>query len=162
MSGVTHYCDVVTTADEEITCRMRLDYRRNAGEQELIVFASTFEEATCNMASCMYTFLDTDQLPTVENIFESFNSATGKHEIEVNGFGITDVSTSTVDAFIGGIAQTVLSVTPTQVIIQIDDVRSGLSPEPLELYFVEGAPNGLPDIYNNVPLTPVFLGVETS
>ena len=113
MSGVTHYCDVVTTSDAEITCRMRLDYRRNAGEQELIVFASTFEEATCNMASCMYTFLDTDQLPTVENVFESFDSVSEKHQIEVNGYGITDVDTTTVDAFIGGIPQTVLSVTPT-------------------------------------------------
>ena len=47
ISGVVHYCDVLESADTQIKCRMRLDYEREAGDQELIVFASTFEEADC-------------------------------------------------------------------------------------------------------------------
>lgn len=46
VGGVNHYCYVLSTSDSEITCRMATDYRRIAGEAPLIVFASTYEEAT--------------------------------------------------------------------------------------------------------------------
>ena len=47
ISGVIHYCDIIESLDTQIKCRMRLDPERKAGEQELIVFASTYEEAEC-------------------------------------------------------------------------------------------------------------------
>ena len=31
ISGVVHYCDIITSSDAQITCRMRLDYDRKAG-----------------------------------------------------------------------------------------------------------------------------------
>jgi len=32
ISGVVHYCDILTSSDALITCRMRLDYDRKAGD----------------------------------------------------------------------------------------------------------------------------------
>lgn len=58
--GVVHYCDIVTTSITQVTCRMRLDYNRPAGEEELILFASTYEEAKCEASTCNLTFLDSD------------------------------------------------------------------------------------------------------
>ena len=101
-SGVIHYCDVRESSDTEIKCRMRLDPERKAGEQELIVFASAFEEATCNAGTCLLTFLDEDELPTIEQATASYDPATGKNIITVSGYDITDVDTSTIQAYIGG------------------------------------------------------------
>ena len=71
LSGVDHYCYVESTSqgdnpetyatDGVITCRTAVDYAREAGEEELVVFASTFEEAVCEFSDipdCMFTFLD--------------------------------------------------------------------------------------------------------
>lgn len=82
---------------------MRLDYSRPAGNQELILFASTYEEAVCEASTCELTFLDSDALPTVENATPSYDSTLGKHIITVSGYDIADTSPSTVAAFIGGI-----------------------------------------------------------
>ena len=90
----------------------------------MILFASTYEEAVCSASTCNLTFLDSDQLPTVDLATPSYNSATGKHIITVAGYNIADTSTATVQAFIGGIEQTVLSVTSTSVVIQIDNVTT--------------------------------------
>lgn len=76
-SGVIHYCDIISSQDDEVKCRMRLDYNRPAGEQELIVFASTYEEAKCSAPVCKLTFLDTDALPTVEVATASYDLASG-------------------------------------------------------------------------------------
>ena len=126
MSGVVHYCDVITTSDAKITCRMRLDYSREAGTQEMIVFASTFEEATCSASTCDFEFLETTSLATIERKSVSYDSSSGTHRIEVNGYDISDVSTDTVQCFIGGVEQDVVSVGATSVIINVNEVKSGL------------------------------------
>lgn len=59
-SGVVHYCHVLESSDSQIKCRMSLDFSRPAGEKELIVFAGTYEEATCSASTCMFEFVDTD------------------------------------------------------------------------------------------------------
>ena len=81
---------------------MRLDPERKAGEQELIVFASTFEEAECKADVCKLTFLDEADLPSIDQATASYDAATGKNIITVNGFDITDADTSTIQAYIGG------------------------------------------------------------
>lgn len=79
----------------------------------MIVFASTFEEAECTAATCDFTFLETDTLATLENKIVSYDATSGKYIIEVNGYNISDVSPDTVQAYIGGVEQTVQSVTST-------------------------------------------------
>ena len=77
----------------------------------------------------------------------SYDSNVGKHVIEVNGFDIPDVSTDTVQCYIGGVEQTVVSVSATEVVIHVDDVKSGLEQQTFELYFETGAVNGFSDLY---------------
>ena len=77
----------------------------------------------------------------------SYDSSVGKHVIEVNGFDIPDVSTDTVQCYIGGVEQTVVSVSATEVVIHVDDVKSGLEQQTFELYFETGAVNGFSDLY---------------
>ena len=160
MTGVVHYCDVMTTSDAKITCRMRLDYSRGAGMQEMIVFASTFEEATCSASTCDFKFLDTTDLATIERKSVSYDSSVGTYRIEVNGYDIPDVSTDTIQCYIGGVEQFVVSVEPTFVIINVNEVKSGLEEQTFELYFEAGAVNGFSDLYlEGITLTPVFKGL---
>lgn len=84
-----------------------------------------------------------------------------KQELTVIGYDIVDVDPATVQAFIGGVEQTVLSVDATSVVIQVDDVTTK-SAQSLEVYFEIGAPNGMGDIYSGVDLMPEFLGLSTS
>lgn len=83
------------------------------------------------------------------------------HIITVSGYDIVDTTTSTVAAFIGGVQQNVLSVDATTVVIEITDVAT-MNAQTTELFFEVGAPNGLPDIYYGVSLTPVFQGLSIS
>ena len=161
--GVVHYCDVLESADTQIKCRMRLDYEREAGDQELIVFASTFEEARCKASTCDLTFLDTDMLPTVETKTVAYDGISGKHQVEVFGYDITDVSPDTIQVYIGGVEQTVLQVTTSSVLIQVDDIKSGLESQTFEIYFEVGAGNGFAELYQEgIVMTPEFKGLQTS
>lgn len=81
------------------------------------MFASTYEEAKCKANTCELTFLDTDMLPTIENKFVTYDTTFGKYFIEVNGYDITDVDSTTVQVYIGGVEQTIVSVEPTRVVI---------------------------------------------
>ena len=113
----------------------------------MIVFASTFEEATCSASTCDFQFLETTDLATIENKSVSYSSSEGTYVIEVNGYDITDVSIDTVQCYIGGVEQTVVSVSATEVIIHVDEVKSGLEQQTFELYFEAGAVNGFSDLY---------------
>ena len=78
LSGVDHYCYVVSTSQGDnvdaydtegvITCRTAVDYAREPGPTELIVFASTFEEAVCEFGDCTFTFLEAAELPTITDV----------------------------------------------------------------------------------------------
>ena len=125
------------------------------------MFASTYEEAKCLAPVCKLTFLDNDQLPTVEAATAGFDTASGKHFIEVTGFNIADTTPATIQAFIGGIEQAVVGVTPTSVLIEVTDVASGDAAK-LEVYFEVGAPNDFWNLWDGVDLDPQFLGLETS
>ena len=162
-SGVVHYCNVLESRDDQIKCRMSLDFARPAGPKELIVFASTYEEATCSASTCMFEFLDTDLLPTVEIVTPSFDATAGKHIITINGYSITDTDVNDLQVYIGGIEQTVRSVASTEVVVEIDDIAHGLTAETLEIYFSSGAPNGFGELYNaGVTFVPELLGLETA
>ena len=64
---------------------MSLDFNRPAGDQELIVFASSFAEAACEADVCEMTFLDSADLPTLSSKSVAYDTGSGKYKIEVNG-----------------------------------------------------------------------------
>jgi hypothetical protein len=82
---------------------MATDYAREAGEAEVIVFASTYEEATfADGVDPMFTFLDEDSLPTIGDYTVEFTSDF-KYEITITGSGMDSETTDSVDIFIGGV-----------------------------------------------------------
>ena len=107
VGGVDHHCYVQTTRDDQITCRMGRDYTRKPGEAELIVFASTSEEATIAPGLHKYfNFIDSDALATISSMTQSFDTSLNVHKITFTGTGISTANTnSNVDVLIGGIAQ---------------------------------------------------------
>lgn len=53
------YCIIESVTDTQITCRVSENLTRAAETTTLIVFVSTFEEASCSEAnSCAFTFID--------------------------------------------------------------------------------------------------------
>ena len=89
ISGTDHYCYIVTTSEYEITCRTADDSIREAGETQLIVFASTSEEATCNEAGgCLYSYLPLSDLPTLSSATTSYDEADQVYSIVITGSGM--------------------------------------------------------------------------
>ena len=107
---------------------MATDYKREAGDQELIVFASTFEEAVCDFGDCMFKFLPQSDLPTITNVTVEY-ATIGNYRMIITGDGITDTSADTTQVYIGGKKQEVLLVGPYDgVEVLIVDIDSGLNP----------------------------------
>ena len=103
VGGVDHYCYVQESSDSEIKCRMATDYNRGSGDAEVIVFASTYEEATyADGVDNMFTFLDEDSLPTIGDYTKEFTSDL-KYQITITGSGMDSETTDSVDVFIGGV-----------------------------------------------------------
>ena len=82
---------------------MATDYNRGASDAEVIVFASTYEEATfADGVDNVFTFLDEDSLPTIGDYTKEFTSDL-KYQITITGSGMDSETTDSVDIFIGGV-----------------------------------------------------------
>ena len=82
---------------------MATDYNRQAGAGEVLVFASTFEEATyADGLDPMFTFLEPDSLPTIGSYSRQFTDEL-KYEITISGSGMDSETTDSVDVLIGGV-----------------------------------------------------------
>ena len=162
LSGVNHYCYVQETSKGEdpetytdgiIKCRVATDYTRTAGDQEVIVFASTFDESVCEFGDCTFTFVDSGSLPTVEGVTVAFDADIDAYVITVAGLGFTD-SIEDIDVFIGGKQQEVISATDSTIQIKITGVDSGKEPGEFEFYLSIGIPNGMENLEIDLSMEP--------
>ncbi len=64
-------------------------------------------------ATCTFEYLDTDRLPTVTSVSTSFDAFSGTHIVTVDGTGISDIDPSLMLSKIGGINQSIKSVSGT-------------------------------------------------
>jgi hypothetical protein len=105
ITGVDHYCYVQETSETQIKCRIAEDYNRIAQDQEVIVFASTFEEAThTDPTQRDFTFMAAGLLPTLTSVSADFTFSTSdKYKLTLVGTQIADTATDTVEVFVGGI-----------------------------------------------------------
>jgi hypothetical protein len=105
ITGVDHYCYVQETSETQIKCRIAEDYNRIAQDQEVIVFASTFEEAThADPTQRDFTFMAAGLLPTLTSVSADFTFSTSdKYKLTLVGTQIADTATDTVEVFVGGI-----------------------------------------------------------
>lgn len=110
------YCYVISVSADgtQVTCRLPFDLGRQAKEYETVVFASTFEEANCEMDNgCMFTFIAADQLPVVTGpAVAVFDQTSLEYQITIPGTGFTD-TVDLVEFFLGTEAQTIVDVTST-------------------------------------------------
>ena len=98
---VDNYCYVIRSSDSEIVCRVAKDYTREPGEKEVIVFASTFEEAKSDPDNRDFTFLDVVDLPIISGVVPEWDDETNEYNIVITGTDITDTTIETVEVFIG-------------------------------------------------------------
>ena len=139
VGGVNHYCYVQSSSDSEIVCRMATDYSRSAGDAEVIVFASTSEEATWAPGVDKYfNFLSSEMIPEVTNFAVGLNADNTYHMV-IDGTDFTGVETIKV----GGHDTEVLSVSATQIEIRITSVEYGTDAQEIEIYLSEGIPGGM-------------------
>jgi hypothetical protein len=84
-------------------CRVSTDYTRESHSAELILFASTFEEAVTNNISTLpttpagisaddnqFTFIDPSLIPTVTSVTAEYVEAIGAWTLKIEGTDITD------------------------------------------------------------------------
>ena len=102
-TGVDNYCYVLTSSDSEIICRVAKDYSRQPGKKEVIVFASTFEEATSHPGNRDFTFIEVSDLPNISNVTADFDNQEGEYNLIFTGSNIQDSSINTVEVLVGGI-----------------------------------------------------------
>lgn len=162
-SGVNHYCYVESSSDSEIKCRIAEDYSREDGMQEVIVFASTFEEAThADPTQSDFQFLPASALPTVTDIEADFTYSNAQsYRVWIHGENFADVSTDTIDVLIGGKKQNVLAVSPSLIEVEIIDIDSGLTPQSIEVYLGVGIPNGMTD-FESITFEPKLISLSAN
>ena len=139
------YCYVVTTSATVITCRQ--DFKvRDVDEAILIVFLKTSEEAQCDDALCRFTYVEPSS--EVLDITTAYNTGSLTQQVFVEGTGLSD----DLELLIDGYRQTLVSVTDTRAIFDINEMDSFESSDIL-VYTSEGFPSGS-DIVHTVSLVP--------
>jgi hypothetical protein len=161
-----------------MTCRTAAQ-ERDPGSHEVIVFASTFEEAISNSifdgGYHNFTFLAANSglIPSITcpvnyapdtptHIEFDWSLSPPAWKLTISGSDITDTVATDVKVLIGGLEQTVASVSSTELVVIIDNLDLGENPLDLVIYFSEGIPD-----YDTTPcpalvFTPEIIELSTT
>lgn len=63
---------------------------------------------------------------------------------------------------LNGVPQNVLSVTGTDVVVEVDDMTTGLSTNQMDLFFSFGLPNGYTELLDGVTFAPKLVSLSTN
>ena len=160
ISGTDHYCYVLETSEYEIKCRTAEDWNRVTDTTNVIVFASTSEEAFCNEGGgCEYTYVDVSTLATLTTASASYDEDAETYSILVSGSGITDTDPSDFQIYIGGKEQLSVQATGTSVKAEIVDIDMGASPDTLQVYLKDGIVNGYSGLLGGIAFEPKLVEV---
>ena len=111
---------------------------------------------------CQFTFIESDNLPEITGpATANFDEASGQYQIIITGTDFTDAA-SDIELFLSGKAQTVLSATSTEVVIQVDTLESGISTNTLDLYFSIGLPNGYTELETGIDFRPKLISLSAN
>ena len=158
---IDNYCYLLTASETEVTCRLPLDLNREAKEYEVIAFAATYEESNCEFDDCQFTFIASDQLPSVSSYSISYESSETAYVISIAGTEFTDAA-SDIQLFLNDIEQSVISATSSLVRVKVDEVESGLENNRIDFYFSVGIPNGYTELLDGATFAPVLLSLSTN
>lgn len=95
--GFNQQCYILTTSENEVTCRLPLDLNRQAKEYELLAISSTYEEANCEFNDCLFTFIAATDLPEITAFETKFDSTSSEYQILIDGSGFSIDTTDRVD-----------------------------------------------------------------
>jgi hypothetical protein len=110
-----HYCYVETSSSTEITCRTDYLLDQEAGDELIIVFLKTSEEAYVE-ENFYFTFVAPDA--EVTDITTAFDDSTMTNHVTVDGSDLDE----TVTLFVDGYEQELVSWTATKAIFTIVDL----------------------------------------
>ena len=136
-----NYCLVESTSDSEIKCRIAIDSTTVASTAEVIVFAKTSEEMTCNVGGpgCFFDYVD--GTTTITGMTESLDTATNSIQLTVAGTGFTAGDVANTELWIDGMKQTTIDVQATTATFTLVDAMDRSSND-VKVYFGEGTPTG--------------------
>ena len=81
-----NYCYVMTSSPTQITCKTDLLHGEAFGDEQLLVFLKTSEEALCGgVTGCFFTY--TTPLASVVDVTTEFDNTTQSHIATVIGSG---------------------------------------------------------------------------
>jgi len=157
------YCLIESVTESEIKCRMSENLGRAAQASILIVFVSTYEEAICSdVDDCNFTFVDFNTLPSLISATPVYDAVNHKYDLEIVGSGITDTDPNAVSVTIGGVAQTVTSVTADLITVEISDLKRGVTADELKIILTEGIVGGYSTLKLGVAFEPKFYGLSAT
>jgi len=148
-----NYCYVITTNTTHITCRTDLLTANTVGDQLVIVFLKTSEEAaTPNNDDIMFTYAT----PTAEvtDVQVEFDSTQFRHRVVVTGTGFD----STIDLWVDGFQQTLESQDGTTAYFILSAIN-GVSTTDVKVYTSEGYPEGA-EITHTLDVPPALMAID--
>ncbi|TNV88229.1 hypothetical protein FGO68_gene13028 [Halteria grandinella] len=148
-------CLVESTTPTEIKCRTLARDVEADVEEDLIVFLKTYEEAVCALDSCSFEWQMTG-LPAVTDYSVAYDSSLADYVLTVSG---TDFG-SQAEVYIDEVKQTVISISDTEVKVQIIHMDSSKTLN-TKFYLPIGFPDGLEALTmtSGITLTPKLLSV---
>ena len=120
----------------------------------MVVLLRVSEEAKCTAPACAWTYTDT--LPVVTKITPSYDAAADIYKITVAGTGFTGAKEAVsleIDSVAQGAAGA-LSISSTEAVFGITNIKLGVANTKMFMYFAEGVPKGHDKIQAGFVLEP--------
>jgi hypothetical protein len=148
-----NYCYVITTSTTQITCRTDLLSANTVGDQLVLVFLKTSEEAaTPNDDDINFTYANPSA--EVTDIQVEFDSTQFKHRVVVTGTGFD----SSIELLVDGFQQTLESQTATTAYFTLS-AMSTASTSNVVVYTSEGYPEGA-EITHSLDVDPALMAID--
>ena len=147
------YCYVLTTSPTEITCRTDLLVENTVGDQLIVVFLKTSEEAaTPNGDDIIFSYA----APTAElaDLQVTFDSSSFSHKVHVSGTGFD----SSTQLFIDGVEQVLDSADGTNAYFVLDGMKD-TSTQDIQIFTADGLPEGA-EIEHFIEAAPALLMID--
>lgn len=147
------YCYVQTTSTTQITCRTDLLTDNASGDQLVVVFLKTSEEAATPGGEDMF-FAYAAPTAEVTDLQVTFDEASFAHKVVVTGTGFDD----TIELYVDGSLQTLESQDGVTATFNLDSIDAASTTD-VEVLTSEGYPEGA-EITHSIDVAPALLMID--
>jgi len=131
-------CAIESSSSTEIKCRTPAPSSSSDSTHSVLVFLKATEEAVCS-GTCDFTYTSS-KTPALSSQTISFDYPNQLYKIKLDGSNF-DGTTSTVSLSIDGVAQSIDSVSSTQVVATLTGL-TGIQSTDIKFYLENGLPSG--------------------